>query len=119
MVKPNTFLVIVLSSGLRTATNIEGFNQLWQGEKLLFGARIPSQQGQEVDNGLGEIATFAIARRHFTSFGVVPFEWEHRETQSVSVAFRQFAFAFWLKQQGKWAKRGMVSAQPKALYSST
>ena len=100
MVEPYSFLIIELGSVERTLADIEGIYKFFEGEKLLFGSRIPAQQGQKVNDSLGEIAAFAIARSHFSGLGVVPFQRENGETEPISVAFTQLAFAFWLEQQG-------------------
>ena len=41
--------------------NVEGFHQFVQGKQFLFRTGVPSEQGQEIDHGFGEVTLFAVA----------------------------------------------------------
>ena len=56
MVEPNAFLIVEAGSGLGAFREVEEPHQFFKGEHFLFGARIPSQQCEEVDDGVREIA---------------------------------------------------------------
>ncbi len=106
MVEPDAFLIVELRAGLRTAADVERLDQFVEREDFLFGTGVPAQHGQEVDDGLGEIATLAVTRAYLARLGVVPLKREHGESQAVAVALRQFALALGLEQQGQMGEAG-------------
>ena len=85
---------------------VEKLHQLVHRHEFLIISRIPTQQGQEIDDGFGQVACLPIAGRHLTGLGVVPFEGKYREAQTVAVSLAQFAIAFRLQQQGQVGKGG-------------
>ena len=99
MVEPDALVVGKLRSGLRALRDVEQRHKLVQGEEFLLRAGIPAQQGEEVDDSLGEVAVLTVATAHVAGLRVVPLQGEHGESQTVAVAFRQLAFAVGFQQQ--------------------
>ena len=99
MVEPDALLIVELGTRLRALVDVELLNKLVEREHLLLCTGIPAQQGEEVDNSLGEVAAFAIARRDVAGLGVVPLKREYGETETVAVALRELALALRLEQK--------------------
>ena len=72
---------------------------LVEAHHLLVVSGVPAEQGEEVDDGFGQITFFAVAAAHFAALRVVPFEWEDREAQFVAVAFAELAVAYGFEQE--------------------
>ncbi len=99
VVKPAAFLVGKLGSGARAVVEGEFADKLVHRHDFGVIAGAPSEQREKVDYRLGQIARLAIAGRHGTRRGVVPFERKHREAQTVAVALGELALAVGLEQQ--------------------
>ena len=80
MIKPDTLLIVKLGTTLGTLGDVKGFDEFVQAEELLLSTGVPAQESQKIDHCLGEVATLAVAARHFARLGVVPFQREDRET---------------------------------------
>ena len=115
MVEPYSFLVVELGTRLRASRDIKRLNKLVERKDFLLSAGVPTQERQEIDDGLGEIATFTIATAHLARLGVVPFQWEHGKSQPVAVALREFSLALGLQQQGQMGKFGHRIAPAESL----
>ena len=83
---------------------VEKPDKLVHRHEFLVIARIPAQQGQEVDDSLGQIAGLPIAGRDFARLGVMPLQGEYRETEAVAVALAQFSVTLRLQQQRQMGK---------------
>ena len=66
LIEPLRFLDIKAGSGLVDAIEGEHLNQFLFGKQFLLGSRVPPQQRQEINDGLGQVAPFAIATTDFT-----------------------------------------------------
>ncbi len=77
----------------------EFLNKLVHRHYFRVVARVPAKKSEEVDNGMREVAAFTIARGYIAGFGVVPFEGENRESETVAVALGEFAFAVGFEQE--------------------
>ena len=106
VVEPFAFFVVKSGTALAASFEREEFYQFVYREYLFIVAGVPAQQGEEVDDGFGQIAGFAITRRYLSAFGVVPFEREDGEAEAVAVAFAQFAVALGFEQEGQMGKSG-------------
>ena len=93
MIEPFAFLIIKLGAGLAATRHRELLNQFVHREHFLFGAWIPTQQSQEIDDGFGEITGFAITFADLARSGILPVEREDREIEPVAVALGKLAFA--------------------------
>ena len=80
MIEPDTFLIVELGTSLAATREVEQLDQFVHRHHLLVVARIPSQQSQEVDHSLWQIALFTVAAGHLTALRIMPLQWEHRET---------------------------------------
>ena len=98
MVEPFAFLVIEFRAGFGHAVKAELLNQLVHRVQLFVSATVPTEQCQEVNHRLRQITALTITAADCAVFLVVEFQWEHRETQSVAVAFAQFAVSVRLEQ---------------------
>ena len=99
MIEPYTLLIVETCTGLAALVNVEGLDKFLQREHLLFCTRVPSQQSQEIDHSLGEVATLPVSRRDLATLGVVPLQREHREAQSVAVTLGELALTLGFEQQ--------------------
>ena len=72
MVEPNAFIVSELRTSLRAFCNVEQRHQLVKRKQLLLRAGIPAQQGQEVDDGLWEVAVLTVTTANIARLGVMP-----------------------------------------------
>ena len=99
MVKPLAFLEVELSSVARAMLKREEANEFIHRHYFLVVARIPAEQGKEVNHSLGQIAFLSVTLRDNSAGWVVPFEWEHWESELVAIALAQFAVAHGLEQQ--------------------
>ena len=99
-VEPPALDIVELRAGFRALGEVELGNQLIHAHDFLIIAGIPAEEGEEVDDGLWEIAAFAITAAD-CAVGGVPFEGENGESELVAVAFREFAVAGGLEQEGK------------------
>ena len=104
VVEPNSLLECELSTSLRTLADIEQRNKLIERENLLLSTWVPSQQSQEVDNSLREVAILAITTRCLTALWILPQKWEHWESQTISITLRKFTLTIGLKQQWQVSK---------------
>jgi hypothetical protein len=85
MVEPYTFLVVEPRTRLGALVQVEQPHQLVEREHFLVGAGVPSKQGEEIDDGLWEIAILTISCGHLPCLGVCPLQREHRESQPVAI----------------------------------
>ena len=97
VVEPCTFLIVKLGTGLAAMLQREELDELVHRHQLLVIARVPTQQGEEVDDRFGQVACLTIARRDFTTLGVVPLQGEDGEAQAVAVALAQLSIALGLE----------------------
>ena len=101
MVEPTAFFEVEFSTSFRATFEFEECDEFVHRHDFLVVAWVPTEEREEVDNSLWKIATFAVARRYVARFRVVPFEWEHRETEAVAIAFAEFAIAIRFEQESK------------------
>ena len=106
MVEPFSLFIIKFGSALAATAQIEAMDQFVHAHYFLIITRIPSQQGQEVDNRFGQVTALAITRRNLTALRVMPFQREHREAQAVTVTLAQLAVAFRFQKQSQVCEPG-------------
>ena len=106
MVEPRGLDIVELRAVLRAFLQVEQLDHLVQAHHLLVVAGIPTEQGQEIHHGLGQIALLAIAGAYLAALGIVPFEGKHGEAEFVAVALAQLAVAHGLQQQGQVGEAG-------------
>ena len=104
MVEPDSLVVGELGTSLRALRDIEKRHQFIEGKQFLLCARIPAQQGQEINHRLGEIAVFTIAARDLTRLRVMPLQREYGESQTVAITLGEFTLAIRFQQQGQMRK---------------
>ena len=98
VVEPNSLLIGKLSTCLRTFGNIEQRNQFVKRKQLLFCSWVPSQQGQEIDDCLREIAVLTITARGLSRLRILPQQREYGESQAVAITLRQLTLSIRLQQ---------------------
>ena len=106
MVEPFAFFVIELSAGFGHTVKREVLDQFVHSVHLLITGTMPTQQGEEVNNRLGQIAALAITGRDSAIFLVVELQREDRETESVTVTFGEFAVSVGFEQQRQMGELG-------------
>ena len=99
VVVPLGFLVSEAGAGFADVLEREEVDQFLEGEDVAVEAWVPTQQGQEVNQGFWQVALFAVSGRYVAGLRVNPAEWEYREAEAVAVALAQLAVAFWFQQQ--------------------
>ena len=104
VVEPLAFLVIELGAALAAMGEVEESDHLIEGHQLDVVAGVPPEQCKEVDHGLRQVATLAVARRLFATLRVVPLEGEDGEPEAVTIALAQLASALRLEQQRQMRK---------------
>ena len=105
-VEPLAFDVVKLGSALGALREVELLDEFLHGEQFLVCAGVPSEQGKEVDDGVGQVSFFAVARRDVAALRVVPLQGEYGEAEAVAVALGELSFAIGLEQQGQVGKGG-------------
>ena len=58
VVEPDAFLIVETGTCLAALGNVKLLHQFVQTEQFLLRAGVPSQQSEEIDDRLGEIALF-------------------------------------------------------------
>ena len=91
LVEPLSLVKIKASARLVHLVEVEGSHEFLQGENFLVGTRVPAQESQHVDKGLGVEAALAVARCGFARLFVVPVQRENGEAEAVTVALGQFS----------------------------
>ena len=104
MVEPDSFLIIKLSTGFTAMAQVKQFYQFIHRHEFLIVTRIPTQQSQEINHCLRQITRFTVSGRHFTCFGIMPFQWEYGKTKTVTVTLAQLTVTFRLQQQRQVGK---------------
>ncbi len=106
MVEPFAFFVVEFGASLAATLYIESFYQFVHREHFLFGAGIPAQERQKVDDGFGEIAGLAIALADIACLRIFPIQGENGEIQPVAVALGELALAIGFEQQRQMGEAG-------------
>ena len=101
VVEPFALLVVELGTRFGDAVETELFDEFVHRVHLLIACSVPSEECQEVDDSLGQIAALAITGRYGAVFLIVKLEREDREAESVSVTLGEFAVSVGLEQQGQ------------------
>ena len=104
MIEPNTFHIVEACTTLRAFAEVEQLDEFVHRHQFLIVSWVPTEECQEIHQCLRQIALFAVTRAHFARLRVVPFEWEHRESQFIAIALRKFSVAHWLEEQRKMGK---------------
>ena len=113
VVEPLAFLEVELRARLAHALQRELRDEFVHCVHLLVSGVVPSEQGKEVYHRFGVVSALAIAARHAAVFLIVELEREHGETESVSVAFAEFAVAIGLEQQWQVSESGHCIFPPE------
>ena len=113
VVEPLAFLEVELRTRLAHALQGELRDEFVHCVHLLVSGVVPSKQRKEVNHRLGVVAALAIAARHAAVFLVMKLQREDGETESVSVAFAEFAVTIGLEQQWQVGKRGHCIFPPE------
>ena len=113
VVKPLALVKGKAGAGARAVGEREFCDEFVHTHHLRVVAGIPPEEGEEVNDGLGQIAAFAVAARHVAALGIVPFEGEYGESEAVAVALAELALAVGLEKKGKMHEFGRRVGPPE------
>ena len=105
-IEPPALHEVELGTILGALVETELVNEFLHSKEFLVGAGVPTEESEEIDHGLRQIAVLTVTPRDIASDGVFPEEGEDGEAELIAVTLGEFTLAVRFEEEGKMGKTG-------------